>query len=67
MTEVQEFGASKEWSDLTSRFLTNDEYLGWKCASVASHILNGLFVYRCPTDDAGDFLYLVVLSAEFVQ
>jgi hypothetical protein len=65
MLEVKEFGAAKQWARLTSLFLTNDEYLGWECASVASHILNGIGAYRCPAE--GDFVYLVVLSAKFVN
>lgn len=65
MFKVKEFGAVKQWDQLTSLFLTNDEYLGWECASIALHVLNGIFAYRCP--NKGDFLYLVVLSAQFVS
>ena len=65
MLEVKELGAIKQWDQLTSLFLTNDEYLGWKCASIATHVLNGIFTYRCPHE--GDFLYLAVLSAQFVN
>jgi hypothetical protein len=69
MTEVREFGEEKQWSKLTSLFLDNDnEYLGWELASVTVHLLDGTAVYRCPDSETpGYFMYLVVLSSEFVN
>jgi hypothetical protein len=66
---VHAFGEEKEWDRLTTLFLESDEYVGWECASVASHVLGGIGVYRCPSSDGGpeDAVYVVVLSAEFVN
>ncbi len=51
MSLVFEFGEQKQWNRLTTLFLENDEYVGWECASVASHILGGIGVYKCPNSD----------------
>jgi hypothetical protein len=66
MQEVNEFGQEKKWEKLTTLFLNNDEYLGWECASIASHVLNGIGAYRCPSGD-GNFVYVVILSSRFVN
>lgn len=73
MCVVHELGTAKQWERLNSSFLPNDEYVGWECASIASHLLGGIGVYRCPTSDNTredglvDAVYVVVLSAKFVQ
>jgi len=69
MHEVRRFGEEKQWPTLTTLFLDNDsEYFGWELASVSVHILNGIAVYRCPDSDTlGYFMYLVILSAQFVN
>jgi hypothetical protein len=69
MGKIYELGEEKQWERLTTLFLESDEYIGWECASVASHVLNGIGVYRCPTTDGDeeDAVYVVVLSAEFVN
>jgi hypothetical protein len=63
--EVKAFGEEKRWEKLTTLFLDNDDYLGWECAAIASHVLNGEAVYRCPTGK-DHFVYLVILSSRFV-
>ncbi|WP_433974574.1 DUF6882 domain-containing protein [Tunturiibacter lichenicola] len=67
MQEVKTFGAEKQWHNLATLFLENDEYLGWECAAIASHVLNGVATYRCPSGSAGDYVYLVILSSRFVN
>jgi hypothetical protein len=68
LSSVREFGDEKEWTKLTTLFLTNDEYLGWELTAVAAHILEAQGVYRCPDGDcSGDFQYLVILNTRFVQ
>jgi len=67
MEEVQSFGEEKSWDKLTKLFLNNEEYLGWELASVTSHVLDGIGVYRCPHETPGSFLYLVILSSDFVN
>jgi hypothetical protein len=67
MHEVKTFGAEKQWHKLTNLFLENNEYLGWECAAIANHVLNGVGAYRCPSDSAGDYVYLVILSSRFVN
>lgn len=62
---VKEFGAVKQWEQLTTPFLANEEYLGWECTSIASHLLNGIGTYRAPYGAGENFVYLVVLSAQF--
>jgi hypothetical protein len=68
MDEVRSFGEEKEWEKLTSLFVDNsDDYLGWELSSVAVHLLGGTAVYRCPDSETpGYFMYLVVLSSQFV-
>ena len=68
MDEVRSFGEEKAWEKLTSLFLDNsDDYLGWELSSVAVHLLGGTAVYRCPDSETpGYFMYLVVLSSQFV-
>jgi hypothetical protein len=66
--EVRAFGEEKQWSKLTSLFLDNDDYLGWELASVTVHLLDGIAAYRCPDSETpGYFMYLVILSAQFVN
>jgi hypothetical protein len=68
MQEVKAFGEEKQWERLTTLFLNNpDEYLGWECASIANHVLNGIGAYRCPSGGDGNFVYVVILSARFVN
>jgi hypothetical protein len=67
MQEVKTIGAEKQWHKLTTLFLENDEYLGWECAAIANHALNGVGTYRCPSDSDGDYVYLVILSSRFVN
>jgi hypothetical protein len=68
MREVREFGEEKEWTLLTSLFLDDEEGLGWEFASVSVHLLNGMAVYRCPDSETpGYFIYLVILSSQFVN
>ena len=69
MGAVHAFGEEKEWERLTTLFLESDEYVGWECASVASHVLNGIGVYRCPSSGGSkeDAIYVVILSAQFVN
>lgn len=69
MRAVFAFGEEKEWDRLTTLFLEGDEYVGWECASVASHVLNGIGIYRCPSSGGSkeDAVYVVILSAEFVN
>ena len=68
MQQVREFGEEKQWIPLTSLFLDNTDYLGWTLASVAVHLLQGTAVYRCPDSETpGYFMYLVILSSQFVN
>ena len=69
MGAVYAFGEEKEWNRLTTLFLESDEYVGWECASVASHVLNGIGAYRCPNSGGNkeDAVFVVILSAEFVN
>lgn len=53
---------------IASLFLKNEESLGWELASVTVHLLQGIAVYRCPDSQTpGYFMYLVILSSEFVN
>lgn len=66
--EIRTLGEEKGWTQLTSLFLENDEFLGWELASIAAHVLEGVAAYRCPESKApGNFMYLVILSAKFVN
>ena len=68
MHEVREFGEELKWTRLSSLFLDDQEGLGWELASVAVHLLDGTAVYRCPDSETpGYFMYLVILSSEFVH
>ncbi len=69
MEGVRTFGEEKQWPKLTSLFLdNNDDYLGWELASVAVHVLGGTATYRCPDSETpGYFMYLVILSSQFVN
>ena len=69
MDEVRALGQEKGWERLSQLFLDNDnDYLGWELASVTSHVLDGIAVYRCPDSETpGYFMYLVILSSEFVN
>jgi hypothetical protein len=68
MFEIREFGKTKEWSKLTSLFLDNSDYLGWELASVSVHLLGGKATYRCPDSETpGYYMYLVILSSQFVN
>ena len=64
LSAVKQLGMQKSWMRLTAPFLNSDEYFGWDCASIASHILDGEAAYRCPTEDG--FVYLVILSTQFI-
>jgi hypothetical protein len=65
MNEVFNFGKEKGWARLTTLFLENDQYTGWECVSIASHLLKGLGVYRC--GDEEEAVWVVVLGCEFVN
>jgi hypothetical protein len=65
MGAVRNLGEEKQWRRLTQLFLECDEYTGWACTSIASHILRGIGAYRCPSEFG--FVYLVVVSSEFVN
>ena len=69
MSEVRAFGEEKQWIRLTTLFLGSDQYVGWECATVASHILGGIGVYKCPSSGLTkqDAVFVVILSAEFVN
>ena len=68
MEEVRALGEEKGWRNLRDLFLDNKEYLGWEFASITSHVLDGIAVYRCPDSETpGYFMYLVILSSEFVN
>jgi hypothetical protein len=64
LAEVKAFGRQKGWMKLSAPFLNADEYFGWDCASIASHLLQAESVYRCPTDTG--FVYLAILSTHFI-
>ncbi len=59
------FGEEKQWKKLTQLFLDCDEYTGWACSSMANRVLRGIGTYRCPGETG--FVYLVILSSEFVN
>jgi len=69
MEEVRTLGEEKQWDKLTSLFLEYDEYVGWECASIANHVLNGIGVYKCPSSEENkeNAVYVVILSAQFVN
>ena len=69
MEEMRSFGEEKQWHKLTSLFLdSGDDYLGWELASVAVHVLGGIGTYRCPDSETpGYFMYLIILSSQFVN
>lgn len=68
MGRVYQLGEQRKWERLTTLFLEADEYVGWECAAVANHVLDGIGVYRCP-DSKGpnSAVYVVIRSAEFVN
>lgn len=68
MDSVRAFGAEKEWPQLTSLFLDNDDYLGWELTSISHHLLNAEGAYRCPDDDEpGNFIYVLAFNTHFVN
>ena len=60
---VREFGEEKQYENLSQLFLDYNQYRGWECASVASHLLGGEAVYRCPNKTGA--VYLVIMSSQF--
>lgn len=65
---VFEFGEEKGWSGITDLFRDADEYTGWECVSVASHILNGQATYRFSYGENDEyFAYLVILRTQRAQ
>ncbi len=60
--KIREFGEAKGYNQLTSKFLTADEYTGWEMTAVAVHVLNALGSYRFPTERG--FCYLVYRKIE---
>ena len=68
MRPVLELGEAKQWTPITSLFRTADEYTGWECASVASHVLGGQANYRFAYGDNDEyFAYLVILRTHRVN
>jgi len=61
--EVREFGERESVAELTTRSLTDDEYLGWEMTSIAAEILRSKGAYRCP--DENGFLYVVYTDISF--
>ena len=64
MEKVREFGEAKGYEQLTSKFLTADEYTGWEMTAVAVHVLNALGSYRFPTGSG--FCYLAYRKIDVV-
>ena len=65
---VLELGKAKQWAPLTDLFRSADEYTGWECVSVASHVLEGQASYRFAYgDDVEYFAYLVILRTHRVN
>ena len=67
MDEVRAFGEEKQWQQMTELFLENDEYLGWECSAIASHLLGGIAVYRGPSSYKNGAVWMVILECRFVQ
>jgi hypothetical protein len=64
--DVRDFGDRRGWKQLTTLFLGSDKYVGWECASIANHLLDGMAAYRCPTGPPGEeeAVYIVILSLD---
>jgi hypothetical protein len=62
MEKVREFGETNGYEQLSTRFLTADEYTGWEMTAVAGHVLDALGAYRFPTDHG--FCYLIYRKIE---
>src|SRR5579859_3663943 len=54
--KVREFGEANGIEELTSAFLTADEYTGWEMTSVAAHVLDAPGAYSFPTEHGRCFL-----------
>lgn len=62
---VKDFGEERQWDALRTPFLEADEYTGWECASIASHLIDGQAAYRFAFgDDDEYFAYLVITQTE---
>ena len=62
MDQVRTFGDEKGWDRLTTLFLEFDQFVGWECVAIASHVLDAIGVYRC--GNAEDAVWVAVLSCE---
>ena len=54
--KIRKFGLAQGYTHLSTLFLGADEYTGWACASMASHILSGQAVYRFSYGDGDEYL-----------
>jgi hypothetical protein len=62
---VKRFGEREKLSQLTEATFVADEGLGWETAAVATRILEGKGVYRCPSKNG--FLFLVFMDICFID
>jgi hypothetical protein len=65
VSRVGEFGKRENISQLTDATFSADEEVGWQMAAVATKVLQGKGVYRCPSK-AG-FLFLILMNVSFVE
>jgi hypothetical protein len=57
---LKQFGEREKLSQLTEEIFPGDEEFGWEMAAVATRILKGKGVYRCPSKNG--FLFLVFMD-----
>ena len=62
---LKQFGERENLSQLTEATFTADEELGWEMAAIATRILEGKGVYRCPSKNG--FLFLVFMDICFID
>ena len=62
MEKVRAFGEQKGYDQLTTAFLSADEYTGWEMTAVAAYVLSAPGAYRFPTERG--FAYVVYRSIQ---
>ena len=63
--QLREFGERENITQMTEATFPGDEALGWELAAVATQILGGKGVYRCPSGNG--FLFLILMDICFVE
>jgi hypothetical protein len=63
--KLKQFGEHEKLSQFTEEMIPGDEDVGWEMAAVATRILRGKGVYRCPSKNG--FLFLVFMDICFID